>query len=338
MRKLILQNLTIFFLIVSVFKGYSATCTATVTGNWENPAVWSCGHVPLCTDNVTVPSGFTVTITTMLDYSTGAGCSTQTMVVSISGVLKFQTGNKLTLPAASIILVASGGSIQPGGGGGNSNLITIGTVDVWKAGDGPITGPAIATSGGLPIELTYFNGALENKSVKLQWQTATESSNDYFEIQKSFDGITFSKLNQIDSKSLDGNSLQTLNYEIEDLNPQKGINYYRLKQVDFSTESSYSRIISVDFNKAGDFSFSVFPNPNDGRSFDISIEGIENGNVASITVYDIMGKEVYTKDLKAIESDNLNQSINLENRLAPGIYMISASTKSNILSKRLIVK
>ncbi len=338
MRKLFLQNLTIFFLIVSSLKGYSALCTAIGTGNWENPAVWSCGRVPLCTDNITIPSGYTVTITTMLDYSIGAGCSTQTMVVSISGVLQFQAGKKLTLPSSSVVLVASGGSVQPGGGGGSSNLITIGTVDVWKAGDGPITGPAIATSGGLPIELTYFNGVLENKSIKLQWQTATESSNDYFEIQRSLDGITFEKISQIDSKSLDGNSLQALNYEMEDLNPKNGVSYYRLKQVDFSTESSYSRIIAVDYNKVGDFSFSVFPNPNDGHAFDISLEGIENGDAVSIVVYDVMGNEAYTKTLKVSESSNITQSINLENKLALGIYMISASTKSSILSKRMIVK
>ena len=116
MRKFLLQKLTMFFLVVSAFKGYSATCTATVTGNWENPAVWSCGRVPLCTDNITIPSGFTVTITSSQDYNT-AGCTTQTMVVSISGVLKFQTGKKLTLPAASIVLIAPGASLQPGGGG-----------------------------------------------------------------------------------------------------------------------------------------------------------------------------------------------------------------------------
>lgn len=337
MRKLILQNLTFFFLIIFGFKGYSAVCTATLSGSWENPAVWSCGHVPLCTDNITIPSGYTVTITTILDYNT-APCATQTMVVSISGVLKFQTGKKLTLPPASIVLVAPGASIQPGGGGGTSNLLTIGTVDVWRAGDGPIAGPAIVTSGGLPIELTYFNGALENKSVKLQWQTATESSNDYFEIQRSSDGVTFEKLNQIDSKSLDGNSLQTLNYEITDLNPKKGINYYRLKQVDFSTESSYSRIVSVDFNKVGDFSFNVFPNPNDGHTFDISMEGIESGDAVSIIVYDITGHESYSKALKINESDNLNHSINLENKLASGIYMISASKGTSTFSKRLIVR
>ena len=186
--------------------------------------------------------------------------------------------------------------------------------------------------------MTYFNGVLENKLVKLQWQTATESNNDYFEIERSLDGMTFEKLSQIDSKSLDGNSLQALNYEIEDLNPKNGVSYYRLKQVDFSTQSSYSRIIAVDFNKVADFSFSVFPNPNDGHSFDIFLEGIESGDSVSITVYDVMGNEAYTKTLKISESNNLNQSINLENRLAPGIYMISASTKSSILSKRLIVR
>jgi hypothetical protein len=46
----------------------------------------------------------------------------------------------------------------------------------------------------LPIELTYFNSHCENEGLVLEWQTASEINNEYFEILKSFDGVNFEVL------------------------------------------------------------------------------------------------------------------------------------------------
>jgi hypothetical protein len=325
------------FLLLAFSKSYSAVCTAASNGNWEDPAVWSCGRVPLCTDNITIPSGFTITMTTVFDYNVGP-CITQTMSITISGVLKFNTGKKLTLPSGSVIFINATGSIQSGGGGGTSNLITIGTTDVWKAADGPIFGPAILTSGGLPIELVYFTGSLsENNTIKLIWQTATENNNNYFEVERSNDGVTFEVINKTQSKSLNGNSEQILNYEIYDLSPQNGINYYRLKQVDFNAMFTYSQIQSIDFKSSKEFSFIVFPNLNDGNTFNIKFEGSNKSEVL-VVVYDISGKEFFSKVLTSKESDNSIYSINPLTKLASGIYMITARSNQSFSSKRLIVK
>ena len=337
MKKSVLKNLVAILLVTSVFKGYSATCTAIASGNFTLASTWSCGHVPIGTENITIPSGFTVTITSAIDLTT----TNSNTFMSISGNLFFSgNASRLDLPSTATVTVNSGGTITTDVGN-NSQKFKIGTNTIWTSNNGTVTGPTTATSSSspLPIELVFFNAVLNNKiEVKLNWQTATESSNDYFEIERSLDGVTFEELHIIDSKSIDGNSLQALNYEIADLNPKKGINYYRLKQVDFNTKTSYSQIVSVDFNKAGDFSFNVFPNPNDGRTFDISLEGIENGDAVSITVYDVTGNESYSETLKISESENLNHSINLENKLSSGIYMVSATTDKSIFTKRLIIK
>lgn len=323
------------FLLLTFSKSYSAVCTATSSGNWENPAVWSCGHVPTCADNIIIPSGYTITITTVLDYNTDP--SPQAMSINISGVLNFNTGKKITLPSGSIIYVNAPGSIQPGGGGGTSNLITIGNTDVWKAGDGAIPGPAILTAGGLPIELVYFSGSVsENNTIKLIWQTATENNNDFFEVERSNDGITFEAINKIQSKSRNGNSGQTLNYEVFDLTPKTGINYYRLKQVDFNTTFTYSQIQSVEFNGDKEFSFTVFPNPSEGATVNIALQRSDIGKI-SVVVYDANGKTYYAKVLITKESDSSIYAIDPSNKLAPGIYTITASFIERIYCKRLVV-
>ena len=92
----------------------------------------------------------------------------------------------------------------------------------------------------LPVELTFFTGKLEEHNIVLKWQTATETNNDKFEIEVSQDGQNFEKIGEVSGK---GTTLEIQDYQsiIEGLN--QGIHYFRLKQIDFDGQFSYSRII-----------------------------------------------------------------------------------------------
>lgn len=58
--------------------------------------------------------------------------------------------------------------------------------------------------GALPIELLEFTAKSDlNNSVALEWTTASEVNNDYFELQKSNDGVNFETFAKVKSK---GNS------------------------------------------------------------------------------------------------------------------------------------
>ncbi|HFA49288.1 MAG TPA: hypothetical protein ENJ95_09750 [Bacteroidetes bacterium] len=46
-------------------------------------------------------------------------------------------------------------------------------------------------------------------------------------------------------------------------NPNSGINYYRLKQIDFDGGFEYSKIISVEIKKDNDIN--IYPNPMNGE-------------------------------------------------------------------------
>jgi hypothetical protein len=105
------------------------------------------------------------------------------------------------------------------------------------------------TFGALPIELLFFNGYNNSDFVLLEWVSATESNNDYYTIEKSIDGFNWEYLETIDGA---GNSSIPLRYTCKDVNPNKGINYYRLKQTDYNGQSEYFQIIAV----AHDDSFS----------------------------------------------------------------------------------
>ncbi len=107
----------------------------------------------------------------------------------------------------------------------------------------------------LPVELISFAAKAEETAVALTWTTASEKNNDRFEIERSADGRTFEYLT-----TLKGSGTTTLarHYQSLDKNPFNGINYYRLKQIDFDGTATFSEIVSVEI-KSG--KIELFPNP-----------------------------------------------------------------------------
>jgi hypothetical protein len=108
----------------------------------------------------------------------------------------------------------------------------------------------------LPIELLSFSGKHSSKGNLLQWSTATEKNNNYFDVERSQNGVEFQKIGQVIGM---GNS-QTINfYQFTDANPQKSLNYYRLKQND-DDNYTYSKVISIRNETTGS-NIEIYPNP-----------------------------------------------------------------------------
>ena len=103
----------------------------------------------------------------------------------------------------------------------------------------------------LPIELISFNAQKNSNVVDLTWITATESNNDYFDVQKSNDGESFETLTTVKTQAPEGNSRVTLNYNTTDEKPFSGYNYYRLKQFNRDGTFEYSNIVEANFKSDG---------------------------------------------------------------------------------------
>ncbi len=138
----------------------------------------------------------------------------------------------------------------------------------------------------LPVELISFDVQLiDDQRVEIGWATASETNNDYFEIERSIDGINFEEIDQVSSK---GNGITQNDYQIYDSNPKIGINYYRLKQVDYNEKFEYSEIKSIEVKEAFP-TVSVYPNPVRSRSNIF----IENSNINMLVqIFDVNGRLV----------------------------------------------
>jgi hypothetical protein len=88
----------------------------------------------------------------------------------------------------------------------------------------------LSTESGMPIELIYFEGKVNETYNLLTWSTASEMNNDYFTIEKTSNGIDYTELTRINGA---GSSSSQNSYNYADYNPDKTINYYRLSQTDY---------------------------------------------------------------------------------------------------------
>ncbi len=147
------------------------------------------------------------------------------------------------------------------------------------------------TCGTLPIELIKFEGEGHNQQNVLSWSTASEINNSHFEIERSVDGINFEYIGQIEGA---GNSNQIQNYNFMDRNPLKGQIFYRLKQIDFDENSTYSKIVQIQNKESIDLSMAI-KDKNLLIKFGQTFTG-------EIKIYNIEGQE--------IENKKMNQTLN----------------------------
>ncbi|MEZ5022171.1 MAG: T9SS type A sorting domain-containing protein [Chitinophagales bacterium] len=186
----------------------------------------------------------------------------------------------------------------------------------------------------LPVELAFFDGENKGQENNLYWTTTAEINNDYFNVQRSLDAIHFETIGVVNGA---GNSDKKIHYEFVDEQPYKGINYYRLQQVDFDGTNEFSKIIDLEVasnNTEASISLDVFPNPS--HDF-VKIRGLEKLNVieeVTLFVYDINGVEKFTK-IFTIDTDIIELDISEFNN---GIYFaeLSSASKGLIQSMNFI--
>lgn len=156
------------------------------------------------------------------------------------GSLASDYGYGITIDAVGNIYVTGyingEADFDAGAGNPNSIIVATNTIDVYIAKYGPLTP--------LPLTFIRFTGSVINNgtAVQLNWSTANETNNAYFEIERSQDGRNFEVIKTIPACS-NCNTVQ--DYSTIDDNPFTGSNYYRLKQVDADQHFTYYKVIMV---------------------------------------------------------------------------------------------
>ena len=143
--------------------------------------------------------------------------------------------------------------------------------------------------GVVPVELISFTALQSENNILLEWQTATETNNSGFEIQRMKD----QEWELIGFVPGYGTTVERHSYSFTDDNVSSGLYQYRLKQIDFDGTFIYSNIVEVEIISPSEYQlYQNYPNPFNPSTI-ISYQIPVSSNV-TLKVYDALGNEVAT--------------------------------------------
>ncbi len=185
----------------------------------------------------------------------------------------------------------------------------------------------------LPVELVSFSGSfVDDLTTRLNWTTASETNNDKFIIQRSYDGSNWEDAGEIAGG---GNSQTPLNYAYTD-NLGRAVNkvYYRLLQVDFDGSENYSNVIVLKANYEEDSMY--ITGTGQGGVVLLSIELKRNKYLKGVDIYNTQGQLVRVEDIgDKISSGIVQRSLDVSG-LSAGIYMLVVHFSDGSLASKAI--
>jgi len=150
------------------------------------------------------------------------------------------------------------------------------------------------SSGSQPAIVNFTAVVREANKVWLQWDVDTAMEGDYFIVERSPDGLHYETIDALRSLH------QQRQYDITDIAPPNGPNFYRIKYTSQSNGLFYSKPLQLSLS--GDVDFKFYPNPVD-KLFIVRTE--------------------HSIDIQIVDAGG---SIRLSKRLQPGIQVINASS------------
>ncbi|MDF9795486.1 hypothetical protein OKW21_000749 [Catalinimonas alkaloidigena] len=322
--------------------------TAT-TGDWDNDLTWIPSGKPGVGDVILIPAGETVTVR-------GTDHILNDAVMIIEGDLVMESACPACADYSSLtfngensgVIIEDGGQVIDGTAlGGDTHFIAVQGETVWSGdnclsncgdieGDYTSTGTATsippALSSLLPVELIHFSGHYQNRSVYLEWTTASETNNSHFVIERAIDDFEFEIIGEMQGA---GNSLSEIEYIFEDQqvsSDKESTFYYRLRQEDYDGQHKYSKNIAV-FNEISGV-LNVWPTSFTDH-IDISINSMTTESL-ELKIYDVKGNILVLNVYEIIKGKNILEVKDLE-VLSKGICFLNMGSK-NLQYKRKLIK
>ncbi|MCX2744028.1 T9SS type A sorting domain-containing protein [Mangrovivirga sp. M17] len=170
----------------------------------------------------------------------------------------------------------------------------------------------------LPVELISFDISTFDNEIYLEWKTANEKNNDYFEILRSNNAMDWKTIGKI---SGNGTTNSIIHYSFEDHPSESGVYYYRIKQVDYNGDYEKFHIKRIEYNTK---SVEIFPNPFVDKL-------IIHSDFEEILVYDELGRTRFKSENKNTGSYQIDTF-----EWEKGIYMVKIVTAGGIKSFKVI--
>jgi len=188
----------------------------------------------------------------------------------------------------------------------------------------------------LPVEMAGFEGTTTEEGVRLTWQTASETGNAGFRVQRRASQGEWEQVGRVDGSG-STTTAQSYRFVDGDLPYAADALTYRLKQVDTDGTTALSEPITVERGTVTKVQLlDTFPNPARTRAtvrYAIP-EGIAATDV-TMRLYDVLGRQVRSLSLDA-QAGRHQRRMNVGN-LPSGVYVLRLSTDDAVKTQRLTV-
>ncbi|MFM2358802.1 MAG: hypothetical protein RLY16_795, partial [Bacteroidota bacterium] len=167
----------------------------------------------------------------------------------------------------------------------------------------------------LPVTLQQFNATKQGTTVITKWITRQELNMKGYWVERSADGIHFNAISSlIEAKNI----ATTANYQFEDVQPMKGLNYYRLRMADIDNRVSYSSIVKINFESVK--KITVYPNPVTDQTIHLKMLDQPIGRY-QLTLTTADGKQIMLQPINY--TGNAMIEVPLQQSVATGHYILN---------------
>jgi uncharacterized protein (DUF2141 family) len=189
---------------------------------------------------------------------------------------------------------------------------------------GALTNPAP-----LPVVLTAFTGQATSTGNILRWTTASETSSDHFEVERSANGQEFAKIAQLAAA---GTTTAAHTYQFVD-DAATATNYYRLRQVDFDGTTSYSPVVTLAASARALSTTKPVAYPTIfTNELSVTLPGAD-AQAATVALLTADGRPVYSR---SVQLSAAPQALAELPTLAPGVYLLRVATATGATTQRVV--
>ncbi len=183
----------------------------------------------------------------------------------------------------------------------------------------------------LPIYLADFKASVKSSQPVLNWTITTNSTPDYFEVERSYDNRSFSSIGIIEPVA----GQLTTKFSYTDKTAKADRMYYRLKMVDIDRTATYSKTLTVNLSGSKQEELQVYPTILTGKNLNIRTE-TSHDNV-EFTLVDLSGRIVLRQQIGRL-SANSTQSIDLRDaRSGKGVYLVQVQSTDGLRQTQKII-
>ena len=186
----------------------------------------------------------------------------------------------------------------------------------------------------LSSNLFDFRGLLTDNTAKLSWKVLSDGQVQYFEVQRSTDGINFDAVGYVEAQSSASASAAYTYLDVPDNTSGPNI-YYRIKLVNKNGSiAKYSNIIIIGFKTDGKNKLTVFPNPvKDILQLQLFAKSTSK---VRIDIFESSGRLIYSSNTTVQKGNNV-VTVNGFNKSTRGIYFAQVYIGDELFREKILL-